>query len=243
MSYTYLQGQEVEYSEEYCWDTDPCALLSMTNMQEKCCLQGKQMEPYQGFQYGMTSQHLTEPHGEEKLMSSVGDSHAKTLAVQEKGQALKVKEVGYGKKWHELYMRYDQTTFSLKTHLCLWEEDLQPSSVTLPKWGMMQDGVFLERTTLEGIIFANVAGFWPTPLKEEGPGGKHKKLTDALAIAEGYKPKYYKMDGMEERKVFTGKVNPMWAEWLMGWPMGWTDDLHELEMGRFQSWLLLHGLS
>jgi DNA (cytosine-5)-methyltransferase 1 len=29
-----------------------------------------------------------------------------------------------------------------------------------------------------------------------------------------------------------GKLNPMWVEWLMGWPLGWTD-LKPLGMGRF----------
>ena len=29
-----------------------------------------------------------------------------------------------------------------------------------------------------------------------------------------------------------GKLNPMWVEWLMGWPLGWTD-LKPLEMDKF----------
>ncbi len=34
-----------------------------------------------------------------------------------------------------------------------------------------------------------------------------------------------------------GKLNPNWVEWLMGWPIGWTD-LKPLETGKFQSWPL-----
>ncbi len=37
-----------------------------------------------------------------------------------------------------------------------------------------------------------------------------------------------------------GKLNPMWVEWLMGWPIGWTD-LRHLETDKFQQWLDLHG--
>ena len=37
-----------------------------------------------------------------------------------------------------------------------------------------------------------------------------------------------------------GKLNPMWVEWLMGWPLGWTD-LKPLEMDKFQKWLEEHG--
>ena len=37
-----------------------------------------------------------------------------------------------------------------------------------------------------------------------------------------------------------GPLNPEWVEWLMGWPIGWTD-LEALETGRFQQWQRLHG--
>ena len=32
-----------------------------------------------------------------------------------------------------------------------------------------------------------------------------------------------------------GRLNPTWVEWLMGWPLGWTD-LKPLEMDKFQQW-------
>ena len=241
MSYTYLQGEVAESSEAYCWDTDPCALLNMTLMPEKSCLLDKEIKASPDSLSGMMSQRLKVQSGGAKSTSYVVASHAKTSLPQAKGQDWKGIEAGYGGRWHELYMKYNHDTSSLRTHLCLWEEDLPVFSVILPRWGMMQNGVFWELTTLEGITFANVAGFWPTPLKEEGPGGQQMKLTDAVAVAEGFKPRYYKMDGMDGKKVFTGKVNPEWTEWLMGWPMGWTNVLQELEMDRFQLWQQQHG--
>ena len=33
-----------------------------------------------------------------------------------------------------------------------------------------------------------------------------------------------------------GQLNPTWVEWLMGWPLGWTD-LRPLEMDKYQQWL------
>jgi hypothetical protein len=36
-----------------------------------------------------------------------------------------------------------------------------------------------------------------------------------------------------------GHLNPEWVEWLMGWPIGWTD-LRPLATDRFQSWLREH---
>jgi len=188
----------------------------------------------------MMSQPLMEPLGKGELTSFVVDSPVKTYPVLGKEQALQVREVVYGNIWHGLSMRYDHNSSSLKTHLCLWEEDFPLSSVTLPQWGMMQDGVFWEQMTVGAIRFARGAGYWPTPLKEEGPGGQHMKLTDAIAVAEGYQPRYYKLDGMEGRQVFTGRVNPDWAEWLMGFPIGWTNALQELGMHKFQQWQHLH---
>lgn len=38
----------------------------------------------------------------------------------------------------------------------------------------------------------------------------------------------------------TGQLNPDWVEWLMGWPIGWTD-LKPLGMDKFRKWLELHG--
>ena len=37
-----------------------------------------------------------------------------------------------------------------------------------------------------------------------------------------------------------GRLNPMWVEWLMGWPLGWTD-LKPLAMDKFRQWLEQHG--
>jgi hypothetical protein len=37
-----------------------------------------------------------------------------------------------------------------------------------------------------------------------------------------------------------GKPDPINQEWLMGWPIGWTD-LAPLEMGKYQQWFDSHG--
>ena len=37
-----------------------------------------------------------------------------------------------------------------------------------------------------------------------------------------------------------GSLNPTWVEWLMGWPLGWTD-LKPLETDKFRQWQHLHG--
>ena len=39
-----------------------------------------------------------------------------------------------------------------------------------------------------------------------------------------------------------GLLSPMWTEWLLGWPIGWTD-LKPLATDKFQQWQLSHGAS
>jgi DNA (cytosine-5)-methyltransferase 1 len=40
----------------------------------------------------------------------------------------------------------------------------------------------------------------------------------------------------------SGALNPPWVEWLMAWPIEWTD-LNPLETARFRAWRLSHGES
>ncbi|TAN40776.1 MAG: hypothetical protein EPN22_16900 [Nitrospirae bacterium] len=37
-----------------------------------------------------------------------------------------------------------------------------------------------------------------------------------------------------------GRLNPDWVEWLMGWPLGWTD-LRPLDLDRYQEWWRKYG--
>jgi hypothetical protein len=68
--------------------------------------------------------------------------------------------------------------------------------------------------------------FWPTPTshnaKEGGFPSEHNRNTPTLSAQAG------------------GSLNPVWVEWLMGWPLGWTD-LKPLETDKFQQWQQQHG--
>ena len=45
----------------------------------------------------------------------------------------------------------------------------------------------------------------------------------------------------QERKELTGgSLNPTWVEWLMGWPLGWTDSALSGTV-KFRQWLRSHG--
>jgi len=147
MSYTYLQEQG-EVSLAGCFADIPQYVLSRLNLiAEKSYSKDSETESCQSSQSGMMCEPLTADHGEEKLTLFVEDSHAKTLVAQEKEQELKGKEAVCGSTWRESSVKFDLDTLSWKTHRCLWEEDLAPSSLILPKWGMMQSGELWERIT------------------------------------------------------------------------------------------------
>ena len=60
---------------------------------------------------------------------------------------------------------------------------------------------------------------WPTPASNNGTG-----CATGLAGGSGNRLKLYKMLGKEEgKKLGCQSLNPYWVEWLMGFPLGWTD--------------------
>lgn len=46
----------------------------------------------------------------------------------------------------------------------------------------------------------------------------------------------------ESKQMLGGHLNPTWVEWLMGWPLGWTD-LNPLETDKYLSWQQQHSIS
>ncbi len=139
-----------------------------------------------------------------------------------------------GSTWRELSVKYDPVSCSWKTHRCLFQEDLQPSSLTLPRWGSMRNGVLLERTTPDFCTSEKGFGYLPTP-KASMDGVSPKTLAMVLrGQAEKSLPRLLKMIGLT--------LQPNFAEWLMGWPIDWTN-YTPLETDKFQEWLRQHSPS
>lgn len=99
------------------------------------------------------------------------------------------------------------------------------------------------------------AVMWPTPrAKEHGDyqysRGDHSKPVLTLSGAVKMWPTPAARDYRSPNKngghkdqlpnQVGGQLNPNWVEWLMGWPIGWTD-LEPLETARFREWLEKHG--
>ncbi len=77
---------------------------------------------------------------------------------------------------------------------------------------------------------------WPTP----STGGIRNGSSSCEVINQIAKEG--RINETERRSMRAGnggKLNPDWVEWLMGWPIGWTD-LKPLETDRFQQWQQSH---
>lgn len=81
---------------------------------------------------------------------------------------------------------------------------------------------------------------WETPSKADA----HPRAYNRTGPYTGPHPQKHLQAQAFERSIEldspSGKLNPTWVEWLMGWPMRWTD-LPPLETDKFQQWCALHG--
>lgn len=167
-------------------------------------------------------------------MSLAADSRAPIFPSPEQEPGLTALKAAYGEKWRGSLARYDRDSCSWKTHqrslLGGWAE----FSETWPQWGLMLDGELLEQTTPTLPTKERGSGFWPTLTASIGKkcGGRHRGKADTLAS------KLAEVEGL--RTSSTGRVNPTWAEWLMGFPTGWTD-CAALGTPRFREWRQQHG--
>ena len=236
---------------------------------------------------GMTFRPSTERLGADLLTWCLAASRARTSAPRARALESKASEAVCGSTWRESSVRFCRDSSSWKTHLCLWEEDLDWSSVTWPKWGMMRNGVLWERITPPPLTSGIESGSWPTVRSTDGERGgrgdliqairgnenSHYKLwptpnqrdwkdtgatqgnrkspnlgtmvhqwaTPTKADAQGGPGRSDKRTGGDNlRTQAGGQLNPTWVEWLMGWPLGWTDCAASAT-AKFREWCRSHG--
>jgi hypothetical protein len=263
MSWLFSQALVEEYLGDTYSDGELSAPLSGSLTQLAYCAPDRMTKFSRLSRFGMTYKPLTEDRGEELLTSYLADFHAKTSALQERGQESTESDPGCGHIWQELLARYDQDTSTWRTPQCSLLEDSIEFSGTWPRWGLMQDGVSYQQQTLVPHTKEIGSGSWPTP---RSCSAMASTITPESAWAENRFPNLETVVGRRiwptptahnakegaypaelTRNTPTlaaqagGTLNPMWVEWLMGWPLGWTD-LKPLETDKFRSWQQQHGI-
>ena len=228
MSWLYSQALVEEYLVESFLDGAQSAPLNGSLIQQAYLSQDKMTEFSRLSRFGMMYKPLTENLGMELLMLYLEDFHAKILVPQDKEQELEENEAACGNIWQESLEKFVQSTFLSRTPLCSAHEDSVLSSTTLPRWGTMLNGELYQQPALDQIIKEPGCGLLPTPTchnsKEGAYPAEYTRKTPTLATHVG------------------GKIHPEFTEWMMGWPLGWTD-LKPLEMVKYPCVLPMLGKS
>lgn len=182
-----------------------------------------------------------EPTTLSRSMSSVGASPAKTSASPERAQDSTEPDRDCGQNTRASFASLDPDTSSWRTsQRCLvggWVE----FSETWPRAGTMRRGTVYQLPP-SAPLTAVTGSFWlPTPTasaftqnKSASPGaairlslhGMARKAMWPTPTKEGNRNRASyggkSGDGLSTA-VGPGPLNPNWVEWLMGFPVGWTD--------------------
>ena len=236
MSWLFSQALVEEYSEASSLDGAQSAQSSGSHTQQAYCAPDKMTAFSRLSRFGMTFKPLTATHGEALLMSCLAAFRAKTFPQRGGGEELLVQEVQCGNTWPESFARWDHNLSLWKTHQFSLLGDLELFLGTWPKWGLMQDGACWEQQMLEQTIRGTESGSlqkWPTPTRRDYKGANgfirtQEKLANGERAHMGQLPNAVQQS---MGKAIGGTLNPAFSEWLMGWPLGWTD-LKPLETGK-----------
>lgn len=112
----------------------------------------------------------------------------------------------------------DTRSWKMCGGISLWGE--QPSLENLPPSGMTRNGVLFPQPAWVPTTDATDSSLWPTPRSSKAMSDNMKTSLDRV-MRIGYKARLEEAVAMNGNA--TGKLNPAWVEWLMGFPPGWTD--------------------
>jgi hypothetical protein len=104
----------------------------------------------------------------------------------------------------------------------------------------IEDGIISKQEAEQMLNLPNLENHrtWKKKFPTFNSSDHIQRKTSASWAAQGRVN--YVLSNPEITGVSGGKLNPTWVEWLMGWPLGWTD-LKPLEMDKFQKWQEQHG--
>lgn len=235
MSYTFLLESGEESSAECFSDIPAYALSKSSRSVEKFSYNGNATESCHASQSGTTCGLSTANRGAEKSIAFAEVSPAKISRQQAKARASTEREAAYGASSPVLLAKYDRDTRLWKTLQCSFLGDSEECLETFPKSGIMRGGVLWELTTWAHPTAVSESGFWriPTPLASDGSkpqaNCKVRHLRNSKFGARRYSVPYWIL------KNYNMRCTPKMTEWLMGYPISWTDSA-PLAMDKFRSW-------
>jgi hypothetical protein len=89
---------------------------------------------------------------------------------------------------------------------------------------MMRDGELWEQPTPALHTKGSACGSWPTLSANEARNGWQDRSGAKKGKQESLTTVLQRQMGRKTGEPWHGgHLNPAWAEWFMGWPIGWTD--------------------
>lgn len=218
MSWLYSQALVEEYLHQNCLATESCALLRSTPTAQAYYYKDKTTYQSLHFQFGTMFEHLTDFHGVGVLTWYLEVSHARHLVLLHQGKTM---QTIFGRKCGESWQMSLPGTSLPKTSVKTPSTTRQTTS---RRWVTKSDAPSYQRKTWVQTTFGKDSGYLHTP----------------TCTANYAAPSMQKWASCREFVRVFGIPTPKNQEWMMGWPIGWTD-LKPLETGKFLSWLQKHG--
>lgn len=166
-------------------------------------------------------------------MSSVADSHARmSLTRAERQVSLGPVQVS-GLSICESFASFDRNTCSWRTYPVFSGEASRKYSLGWPRAAMTRNGIAYQLQALEPHINARDSGLLPTPVANYRSGrGDNKRqggrsLKSAIKLRPILAPEYSDLREeahrlAEEAAKIRGQLNPLFVEWLLGFPIMWS---------------------
>ena len=230
MSWLFSQVLVEEFLGENFSDGEQSVQSSGNPTPQAYCAPDKMMDFSRLSRFGMTYKPLMASRGEELLMSYLAAFHAKTFQSQEVELDSMENDQECGEKWRGLLARFDPDSHLWRTVQCSLLEDLNECLQTLPQWGTTVGGELYLLPMLVQSINVNESGLslnsppppqkWPTPTAYDGQGGTMPNWKPVRP--SGHPAQYPLKQALRDSTGILGKPNPIFVEWLMGWPLNWT---------------------
>lgn len=171
-----------------------------------------------GFPVILTS----EPHTRLMQMFSPEASPVRTSALPASESVWQVLALDSGKSFLESSEASDPNTCWWKTcphcEAAVWER----FSEIWPRAGMMRNGIVFPQAPLVPLTGEIAFSLLPTPTASQG-GGYNQSASPGARVRPSLEMMAKKSLWPDRKSIPPGQLNPKWVEWLMGFPLGWTD--------------------
>ena len=173
-------------------------------------------------------------------MSYAADSPVRIFPTPGEGQDLTENEVVYSSRPFAWFANYNRELLCWRTWQLCFLEDWTEYLGRWPRSGSMRNGIVYRLPPLvpriSGIDYLSSVSdkeIHRTPNASNGIDGgsnsrkaakkREERFITPTADDTGHRKNKYSQGGQALSHQLGGTLNPQWVEWLMGFPIGWTD--------------------